>query len=109
MVGCERWMRTSMSEAHKPTPLPMEQPHLSLSAARMRLRVRSAMACRLVVSTCSELFMEDSNRAEIDRCQYLSCGRFHGQERRTSWRSKSRGLSFQSHMQNRRLRAEDSS
>src|SRR5713226_5047543 len=82
-------MRSSMSEAHKPTSLPIEQPPRSLRACRIRRRVGSAIACNMRFSACSGLFMEDSNRTEIERCQcWASDVGPQGGEGRTAWRSK---------------------
>src|ERR1035438_2791454 len=66
MVGCESGMRCSMSEAHRPTSLPIEQAPRTRSVCRMRRRVGSAIACKTRSSSCSELLTVPTNRRRLE-------------------------------------------
>src|SRR5882762_5365679 len=67
-VGCESSTFASMSQAHIPTDLSMEQHPFSFSRERIRLRVGSAMAESTVLSSV----LIDSHQCTlgIDGCQY---------------------------------------
>ncbi len=70
IVGCERWMRSSISPPQRQDAgTDFDSLLLSLSTIRILRRVGSAMACRARSREISA-GMPDRNIAEIDECQY---------------------------------------